>query len=296
MIMDDLTVSMFFESWELFREPVLAGVMLGALLGMLGVYVVIRRMVFFSAALSQVAGAGVALSFWVKVMIGASWLTSPYLGAAATCLVAVGYIMSHRDEESARRDSALGLIYLVGAAGTLAIGTRIVQEVQDIESLLFGSAVAVLPEDFQMVVWTTVVLAALHLWWHRGFVIVSIDAQVAPVRGLPGRALEWILLLSLAAAIAVSTRVIGALPTFAFSVLPAMAALKVAPNVGRAMAFAALFGALAGFVGYLVAFLYQLPVGASQALVAAALVGVMSLVGRVLDALRRVTPSAAPAA
>lgn len=294
--MDELTVSMFFESWELFREPALAGVILGALLGMLGVYVVIRRMVFFSAALSQVAGAGVALSFWLKVVIGASWLTSPYLGAAMTSLVAVGYIMAYRDTESGRRDSALGLIYLLGAAGTLAVGTRIVQELQDIESLLFGSAVAVLPEDFNMVGWTALVVAVLHVWWHRGFVVVSIDAQDAQVRGIPGKALEWLLLISLAAAIAVSTRVIGALPTFAFSVLPAMAALKVAPNVPRAMALASVIGAVAGFGGYLVAFLYQLPVGASQTLVAGVLVLVFAAVGAVLRGMRGVTPSGAPVA
>ncbi len=293
--MDDLSVQLFFESWELFREPAIAAMLLGGLLGLLGVYVVIKRMVFFSAALSQVAGLGVALSFWVKVVFGASWLTSPYLGAAATCLIAVGYIMSQRTHASGGRDSALGLIFLLGSAGTLAVGTRIVQEVQDIESLLFGSAVVVLPEDFNMVLFTVAALGVLHLWWHRGFVAVSIDAEDASVRGLRANLLEWVLLLSLAAGISVSTRVLGALPTFAFSVLPAMAALKLAPNVPRAMVIAAILGAFAGFGGYLAAFLYQLPVGASQAIVAAVLVMICGGIGALITKSQKISPSAQPA-
>ncbi len=294
--MDDLTLQLFFDSWELFKDPAVAAILLGGLLGMLGVYVVIKRMVFFSAALSQVAGLGVASSFWVKVVFGASWLTSPYLGAATTCLVAVGYIMTQRGQATANRDSALGLIFLLGSAGTLAVGTRIVQEVQDIESLLFGSAVAVLPEDFNMVVFTVVVLGVLHLWWHRGFVVVSVDADDADVRGLKATLLEWVLLLSLAAGISVSTRVLGALPTFAFSVLPAMGALKIAPNVPRAMSIATLLGATAGFGGYLAAFLYQLPVGASQTIVAAILVVICSGIGLVITKSKKINPSAQPAA
>lgn len=278
--MDDLTVALFFESWELFREAALSATLLGALLGVLGVYVVIKRMIFFSAALSQVAGLGIAASFWLKLSFGLTWLANPYLGAAVTSLLAIAFIVAEKNITSARRDASLGLVFLVGSAGTLMLGTRIVQEVQDIESLLFGSAVAVLPEDFTMVLVTTAVLGVWHLWWHRGFVAVSLDSDDARVRGLWSRGLDTMLLLSLAAAISVSTRVLGALPTFAFSVLPAMAALRLAPNVSRAMVAAAIFGAIAGFGGYLHAFLHQFPVGASQTMVAAVLVAVATLIKR----------------
>lgn len=278
--MDDLTVSLFFESWELFREAALSATFLGALLGFLGVYVVIKRMIFFSAALSQVAGLGIAASFWLKLTFGLTWLANPYLGAAVTSLLAIGFIVAEKTVTAARRDAALGLVFLVGSAGTLMLGSRIVQEVQDIESLLFGSAVAVLPEDFMMVLITTAVLGVWHIWWHRGFVAVSLDPDDARVRGLWARGLDTMLLVSLAAAISVSTRVLGALPTFAFSVLPAMAALRLAPNVSGAMIGAGIFGAIAGFGGYLHAFLHQFPVGASQTIVAAGIVALTLVVKR----------------
>ena len=102
----------------------------------------------------------------------------------------------------------------------------------------------------------------------------------ALVRGLPVKVLEIALLLSLAAAISVSTRVIGALPTFGFSVLPAMAAIRLAPNVQLSLLGATLIGAGCGFMGYLAAYLWEFPVGAAQTLTGVALVIVVEVVQR----------------
>jgi zinc transport system permease protein len=209
---------------------------------------------------------GVALAFYAQIHLGVSAaLASPTLGAIAATSVAVLALMLDRRAQATQRDSLLGAIFLLGSAGTILLGTRIVQEVQDIQALLFGTAVAVLPEHLRLLVVVAVALGALHLWWWRGFVSVSLDPEGSQVRRLPARALEVTLLLGLGLAISTSTRVLGALPTFAFSVLPALMATRIAPNLPRALWLAALLGAACGFGGYVLAFLYELPVGAAQA-------------------------------
>lgn len=278
--MDDLTLASFFEAWELFRDATLAGTLLGALLGALGVYVVMRRMIFLSASLSQIAGLGIATSMWLKTLAAPLALTQPLVGGIVATASALAWVGRADPRDHTRRDAMLGTLFLIGSAGTVLLGTRIVEELQDIEVLMFGSAVAVLPEDFLWVVWAFAVVGALHVVAHRGFLAVSVDRADAQIRGLPARTLEYVLLGSLAATIALSTRIIGALPTFAFSVLPALAATRIAPNSVWAMIVAAVIGGLAGFVGYLVAFVFQFPVGASQACVAVAFVAVATIVGR----------------
>jgi zinc transport system permease protein len=280
--MTETSLTSFFENWELFRASALAGTLAGALLGWLGVYVVLRRMIFLSAALSQTAGLGVAASFYARIHWGVSGLAAePTLGAAAATLATTFLLAGGRGRQrGVRRDATLGLAWLLGAAGTLAIGTRIVQEVQDIQSILFGSAVAVLDEDFDRVVTLSAVLAALHLWWRRGFLAAAFDAEGARVRGLPVWLLDFVLLCTLALAISLCTRVLGALPVFAFSVLPALAAISVVRTVNGALALAAALGAVAGFGGYLLAYRLELPVGGAQTLLAIALVAVTTLVGR----------------
>ncbi len=275
------TWSTFLESWPLFADSVLAGSIAGATLGLLGVYVVVRRMVFLSAALSQTAGLGVTLAFWAPMALGLpASFASPTFGAAAVSLVVVLWLMSDVETDASRRDAHLGVVFLVGAAGTLAVGTRIVQELPDVQSLLFGTAVAVVPEDLSSLAVCCAAVLALHVWWRRGFEAIATDAVDAQVRGLPVRVLEFASLASVAVVIAVTTRILGALPAFAFSVLPAMAALRIAPNVTIALIVAASIGAGCGFGGYYVAFAYDLPVGAAQTGVGVLAFMVMAFVGR----------------
>ena len=255
----------FWDSWPLFANSVLAATVAGAVLGFLGVYIVLRRMIFLSAALSQVAGFGVTLAFLAQLTLGVSaTLASPSLGAMVLTLLFVGFLLRTERHRAASEDALLGVAFLVGSAGTLIVGTRIVQELQDVESLLFGTAVAVLPEDFLEICIVGLVVTGLHLWWRRGFVAVAIDRTDARVRGLPVKILELVLLASVALVISVTTRTLGALPAFAFSVLPAMASLKVSPNINVGLALAAVLGGFVGFAGYYAAYAWDLPVGASQ--------------------------------
>jgi zinc transport system permease protein len=271
----------FFDAWELFRDPALAGAIVGLVLGFLGVYVIAKRMVFLSAALSQCAGLGVALAFYGQAHWGLSGLAgSPRVGSLVVTLITALLLTTDRKATATRRDSLLGLAFLLGSAGTLAISTRIVRETQDIQSLLFGTAVAVLPEELRFVLYAALAMISLHLWWLRGFVAISTDPDSATVRGLPVRLLEATLLLSLALAISLFTQVLGALPVFAFSVLPAMAALRISIHIRMALLAAGLIGAASGFLGYLAAFQYELPVGASQTLVGIVLVLLAELVRR----------------
>lgn len=275
---DGPTLSLFWESRDLFREALVAGAVAGALLGFLGVYVVLKRMVFLSAALSHSAGLGVTFAFYVHLHWGIEGvLASPTLGAALFTVGAALLLMTDTSGQSTRRESLLGLAYLVGAAGALALGTRIVQEVQDVHTILFGEAVAVLPEDAYFLVGVAAFVFALHLWWLRGFLQAAFDRDGARVRGLPVRILEIALILTLALSISVATRILGALPVFAFSILPAMAAVRLAGNVPRALVVATGVGGLSGVLGYVAAFLYELPVGAAQTLVAAGFVGLAQL-------------------
>ena len=281
--MDALTLSDFYGAWDLYAMPALTGGIIGLTLGLLGVYVVLRRLVFLSAAVSQAASLGVALAFFAAIVFGHdhALVPSPTVGSLLLTFLATLLVAGRRGRSTAWRDSALGLVFLAGSAGTLALGSRIVQELADIDSLLFGSAVAVLPEDFELVAAVYGAVVLLHVLWWRGFSAVSFDLAGALVRRLPVGLLELTLLFTLALAISVGTRVVGALPVFALSVLPAVVGARLATHLPMALSASAAVGAVAGYYGYLFAFLHDLPVGASQTLVAIAFVVLGEAVRRV---------------
>jgi zinc transport system permease protein len=286
------TLDDFFAAWDLFRDPVVAAIVAGATLGYLGVYIVLRRMVFVSAALSQAAGLGVAFAFYAEIALGASGLfAQPLVWATAFTLLTTLVLAKPGREGWLSRESVLGWVYLVGSAGALIVGTRIQQEAHEISSILFGTAVLVTPPDLHLLLAVCAVVMVMQVFGGRGFRFASFDPDGAKVRGLPVALLDTALFASIAIVVSFATRVLGALPIFAFSVLPAMAAILVVPSVRNALALATVLGAISGGLGYFVSFRFAWPVGASQAATGVVLVLATTAVRAVLQ---RVSAARAP--
>lgn len=272
----------FVDAFEIFRDPLICAGVGGIALGFLGVYVLLRRMVFVGATITQAAALGVALSFYAQIHLGLE--LEPVLGAAATSLVATLLLLVDERRLGTARESLLGLAYAATGGLAVLVGDRIAQESHDIQSILFGTAVLVRPTDLLAVVITASVAMIGHVVFFRGLSFASFDPVAARVQGLPVRSLQAIVLVTIGVVVGVTARALGALPVFALSTLPAMAALMLRTGVRSAFAIAALLGLVAGVGGYLFAFFQSFPVGASQTAVAAALVALAwaarSVIGR----------------
>ncbi len=262
---DAPTWQMFIDGWELFRDPILCALGAGAVLGFLGVYVVLRRMVFVSAAVTQSAGLGIALAFYSEIHGGPA--VDPIVGAVLLALGATMLLAVDTRSFKVPREVLLGFAFAAGGGATILVGDHISQEAHDIQSILFGSAVLVRGLDLVLVLATGATALGLHLWWYRGLTFASFDPEAARVQGLPVRFLSNFLLVSIGAMAGVSARALGSLPVFAFSVMPAAAALALGARLSWAFAIAALIGAFSGVAGYVLAFFGQLPVGGSQTVV-----------------------------
>ncbi|MFN7143195.1 MAG: metal ABC transporter permease [Myxococcota bacterium] len=270
--MPEMTVTWadFIGGWPIFRDAVLCGTVAGAALGLLGVYVVLRRMVFVAAVLSEVSGLGVALAFFVGMTFDAE--VEPMLGAVVLCLLATVLFTVRPERVRLSREAVLAFAWVGAGGAAVVVGERITAEAHDIRAILFGSAVLVHPEDVWLTGATALLVAGLHFGFGRGLLFAGFDPDVARVHGLPVRLLDLALWGTVALTVSVATHALGALPVFAFSVLPAVAALLARPRMRGVFVLAALFGALAGGLGYVLAFFESLPVGAAQTLVAALIV------------------------
>ena len=260
----------FVAAFDLFRDAILCGAVAGAVLGYLGVLIVLRRMVFVTAAITQSAGLGVALGTWAGIV--ADTETSPVLWAIGVSLAAAGVISLDADRVRLSRESMLALVWLAGAGGAVLLGDRIAQEAHDVSSILFGTAVLVRQEDLWLVIGIGGIVLALCAWARPGLIFAGYDPDGARVQGVPVRLLELAFLALVTLEVSVATRALGALPVFAFSVLPAMAALLLTRRLSWAFPLALVGGIAAAVLGYMAAFFLSFPVGASQATVALVLV------------------------
>lgn len=262
--------SIFIDAFELFRDPLLCALIAGGVLGFLGVYVVLKRMIFVSATVTQAAGLGVALAFYAEIHLGMH--LDPIFGAAAMALIATLALVADPQRLRLSREGLLGVAYALTGGLAVLVGDRISQEAHDIQSILFGTAVLVRPFDLAMVAAVGAFTLAIHLWWFRGMTFASFDPIAAHVQGVPVRLLDSTLLLTVGLMVGVSARALGALPVFAFTTLAAVAALVLDLALPWTFVIAALAGATAGVGGYMFAYFAEFPVGGSQTLVAGALI------------------------
>jgi len=275
----------FVDGWELFRDPIYAGGIAGLVLGFLSVFVVLRRMVFVSAAVTQAAGFGVAASFYAAARFG--WSFDPLWGATMMSLLAAALVAPDPRRLGLSREMVLGLAFAFFSGAAVLASSKIPQEAHDVQAILFGTAVVVSRDDMHQLAIAGGLVLFLQLWWFRGFAFTSFDPLAARVQGLPVRLLDVLLLLCIGVMVGEAARALGALPAFALSVLPGVAAVQVARGpLIVSFIVAAVLGAACGAFGYIVAFFLELPVGATQTVLAALVVVVATILRAVADLFR----------
>ncbi len=270
----------FWQAQEIWREPLIASLIAGGLLGFLGVYVVLRRTVFVSAALTQLSTLGLIASLLLEEQLGVEVEhTSVQLAVAIAFSVAGALILGAL--QSGRRlptEAGVGMSYVVAGALVILGANRLVHAAHDFNSMVFGNAVAVPLSDVVVLLAVTAICVAVHVVFRKELVFISFDRETAEAVGLRTPLWNGLLFFTIGLAIPVAARALGALPVFAFLTIPAAAALLVVRRLRAAFVLATVIGLVAATGGYLVSWFWQLPTGATMV----ALAGVLVVPGALL--------------
>jgi zinc transport system permease protein len=256
----------FIDSYFLWRDPIIVGAVSGAICGFLGVYVVLRRIIFVSAALTQISSFGVALSFYMEGYgIGTlAGLTHPFfLSIVLTSLAALFFALK-RDFSRISQEGVIGFGFLLASGAVVVLGDRITKGAHDIANILFGSAVVVDPKDLLIIPAVALGAAIIHLVYFKDFIFVSFDEESARLFKYPLRKLNTVLMITIAIVASVSTRALGALPVFAFLALPPLTALFLTEKLRLVFALSVVMGVLSATLGYFFSFILSIPTGASM--------------------------------
>lgn len=256
----------FLDSYFLWRDPMIVGAVSGAVCGFLGVYVVLRRIIFVSAALTQISSFGVALSFYLEgFALGAmSVFIHPFVLSIVFTSIAAVFFAAKRDFARISQEGVIGFGYLIASGAVIIIGDRITKGAHDIADILFGSAVVVDPRDVYIIPAVALAAFIIHFVFFKDFVFVSFDEDTARLFKYPVRTLNAVILLTIAVVVAVSTRALGALPVFAFLALPPLTSLLLTEKLKLVFVISVIIGVLSATLGYFFSFILSIPTGASM--------------------------------
>lgn len=255
----------FLAAREIWEIPLAASILAGALLGALGVYVVLRRTVFVSAALTQLSTLGLVLALLVEEQVHIETEHATEQLAVAILFSVVGaLVLGALRPRRLPAEAGVGAAWVTASALVVLGVSQLVHAAHDLGGMVFGNAVAVPATDLVVIAAVAAVCTAVHGLFAKELAFASFDPETARALGVRVRVWDAVLFLTIGLAIPVTARALGALPVFAFLTLPAAAALTMKVGFRPAFAVAAAIGVVAAAGGYVLSWLWEIPTGATM--------------------------------
>ncbi|WP_448176592.1 metal ABC transporter permease [Pseudomonas putida] len=245
-------------------NALLAGLMIGPVLGGLGTLVVVKRFAFFSEAVGHAALTGVAIG----ILLGEPY-TGPYGSLFGYCLL-FGILLNFlRNRTGLSPDTLIGVFLSVslalGASLLLMLAGKI--NVHILENVLFGSVLTVSAQDLLVLGIVAVLVLALALPLYNRIMLASFNPQLAAVRGVAVKTLDYLFVVLVTLVTVAAVKVIGAILVGALLVIPAAAARLVSQSLKGFFFLSVLIATIGTLFGILLPIVFDLPVPSGAAII-----------------------------
>lgn len=279
----------------LLRNSVYTSVLVGFSCPLVGVFLVLRRLVFMGVALPQISSTGVAIALSLPMWLGMSLAglgshhdhLLAFVGSTVFSLTAILILAFLERRRRGLPEGRLGAAYVVSAAlSILLLSKNRYAEIGWLD-LLKGEVITI--SNFDLVLTAAalaLVLVVLGLF-HKEILLVSFDRAMAIT--LRKNVVFWDVVLYLLIGLTVSMAVlsVGPLIAFGFLLIPALTAHLFVRNMHQFTVVASVIGGVASFVGFWIAYQWDLPVGPTDVVLLGLLYAVGWLIKRLLDVVGR---------
>ncbi len=250
--------------YQFFVRGMIVASLVGALCGLMGTYVVLRRMSYIGHGLSHAMLGGAVVSYVMafNFYVGAGiwgFLSALLINALARRRRAVG------------ADATIGLVTTASFALGVAIISRYRTFTRNFEAALLGNLLGVSPQDVWVVAAMTGLALAFVLLTYRRLLFLTFDPEVAAYYGVPTGWLDALFSLALAGTVVVSMQVIGVTMLVGVLIIPAATARLLTDRFHLMLGLSALLGVMSGLVGIYASYFLDVSSGANVVLVATAL-------------------------
>ena len=248
--------------YEFFVRGLIAATLVGGLCGMIGVYIVLKRMAYIGHGLSHAILGGAVVSFVMSINF--------LVGATIWGFFCAQLITLTSKKQKIAADAAIGVITTASFALGIVLISRYKSFTRDFEAALFGNILGVSVGDLMAIVVVTLATMAVLFVAYKHFLFATFDGEVARFYGVPTGWVETLFSLVLAATIVVSMQVLGVLLIAGATVIPPIAARMLSDRFQTVLLLSTGLGAACGFVGIYLSYFIDVSSGASVVLVEAA--------------------------
>jgi manganese/iron transport system permease protein/iron/zinc/copper transport system permease protein len=257
--MIDITEPLQF---EFFRNALIASTLVGGLTGLVGVFVVLRRMSYIGHGMSHAVFGGAVVGYVAGINF--------YLAAGVWGFVSALLINQTTRKRQIGADAAIGIVTTASFALGVALISRANSITRNFDAALFGNLLGVSHTDIWVIAAVFAFTLAVVFFLYKQLLFVTFDPEVAPIYGVSAGWIDALFSLVLAATIIASIRIMGVTLIAASLVLPPVIARLLTDRFARMLVVSTLLGAALAFAGLFLSYFLDVASGASIVLLSAA--------------------------
>lgn len=241
--------------YQFLRNAMLAAMLASISCGIIGAYIVARRMVFISGGITHASFGGIGLGYFLGI--------NPLIGALAfSILTALGIRVASR-KSLIREDSAIGILWSLGMAIGIIFIFLTPGYAPNLMTYLFGSLLTVSPADLYLMLALSAISLLVFVLFYRVILFVSFDEEYARSHNAPVETVNYLLLILVAMAIVLHIRVAGIILVISYLTIPQTTANLFSKKLSGIIAYSILISFFGSVLGLMASYYFNIPSGAT---------------------------------
>lgn len=253
--------------YEFIQRALIASVTIGISCGLIGTYIMLRRMSLIGDALAHAVLPGVVVSF----MVAGKSEAALFIGAVVSGILTVLLIGFVNRNSKIKEDTSIGIIF----TGAFALGILLVSQLKqvhiDLSSYLFGDVLGVSTGDITLSMIIMFVIILCIVLFYKQLLLTSFDPTMAMTIGISTTLVHYMLMTLLSMSIVAGLQSVGVILIIAMLITPPATAYLLSSNLKKILLLSAMFGTISAITGLYLSYHFNFASGASIVLVAVAL-------------------------
>lgn len=242
-------------SYGFFQHAVLAALLMSISCGIVGTYIVSRRMVFISGGITHTSFGGIGIAYYLGF--------PPLAGAAVFAVLAAITSENLTRRKVLRNDSIIAILWSLGMAIGIIFIYLTPGYAPNLMSYLFGSIITVSTTDLWFMMALAVAVSIVFILLYRTILYVAFDEQFARTRGIPVMFINYLLIVLVALTIVLSIRTAGIILVLAVLTIPQNISNLFTKRMSHIMIWSVVLGFAASILGLILSYYLEIPSGAT---------------------------------
>ncbi|MDI9394593.1 MAG: metal ABC transporter permease [Euryarchaeota archaeon] len=251
------------------QNALIAAVLASVACGIIGSYVVVKKIVFISGGIAHASFGGVGLGYYLGI--------NPMFGVLPFSLLSALVMGTVSKKSKIPEDSAIGILWSLGMALGIIFVYLTPGYAPDLMTYLFGNILMVHRLDLYIMLALDIIIVSAVYLFYKEFLALCFDEEFTTVQGIPTERLYLFLLCIIALTIVVLIKVVGIILVIALLTIPATLSRKFTYNLKKMMLISTAFGAAISLAGIVLSYVLDVPSGATIILVLSLVYGFIAV-------------------